>query len=320
MPDTSPALSLPYLLPSQAQKHVTHNEALARLDALVQLAVESRTETAPPAAPASGARYLVAEGATGAWAGQALAIAVWTGGLWEFTAPLPGWVAYVRDEALQAVFTGADWADVVPDLKNLDGLGVNADYDPVNRISVSSEATLLSHAGAGHQLKINKATTPDTASVLFQSNWSGRAEFGLTGGDNFAVKVSPDGSAWTQALSFAAGTGITSARGLRSGTLDIARDTVGSIPTPAAGGLVFLTVIDATFPQSEHSGIYAYDAGQSLKLTQLCAGSKMQNLNDVAMTGTTAINGNTGVSVQADTLRIENRGGTLWTYSYTFLC
>ena len=24
--------------------------------------------------------------------------------------------------------------------------------------------------------------------------------------------------------------------------------------------------------------------------------------------------------VQADTLRIENRGGTLWTYSYTFLC
>jgi hypothetical protein len=37
MPDTSHALSLPLIQPSQAQKHVTHNEALRILDAVVQL-------------------------------------------------------------------------------------------------------------------------------------------------------------------------------------------------------------------------------------------------------------------------------------------
>ena len=39
MPDTSHALSLPLIQPSQAQKHVTHNEALRILDAVVQLVV-----------------------------------------------------------------------------------------------------------------------------------------------------------------------------------------------------------------------------------------------------------------------------------------
>ena len=48
MSDLSPILSLPLLQASQAQKHVTHNEALMQLDLLVQLTVADRTRTAPP--------------------------------------------------------------------------------------------------------------------------------------------------------------------------------------------------------------------------------------------------------------------------------
>jgi hypothetical protein len=70
MTDTSPALSLPYIQPSQAQKHVTHNEALRMLDAVTQLSVQSSTLTQAPAVPVSGDRYLVGFGATGDWAGQ----------------------------------------------------------------------------------------------------------------------------------------------------------------------------------------------------------------------------------------------------------
>ena len=70
MSQTSTLLSLPYIQPAQAQKHVTHNEALRILDALVQLAVESRALTEPPAIAVDGARYIVAAGATGDWAGQ----------------------------------------------------------------------------------------------------------------------------------------------------------------------------------------------------------------------------------------------------------
>ncbi len=75
MPDTSTHLLLPYLLAAQAQKHVTVNEALRLLDGLVQLAVLDRHLTTPPASPADGDRYIVASGATGAWAGWDLNVA-----------------------------------------------------------------------------------------------------------------------------------------------------------------------------------------------------------------------------------------------------
>ncbi|MEK1894771.1 MAG: hypothetical protein AAAB20_16100 [Rhizobium sp.] len=37
MSDQTNNRALPYILPSQAGQHVTHNEALQRLDAIVQL-------------------------------------------------------------------------------------------------------------------------------------------------------------------------------------------------------------------------------------------------------------------------------------------
>ena len=40
--DFTPNLLLPYLAAAQAQKHVTLNEALRLLDALVQLVIQSR--------------------------------------------------------------------------------------------------------------------------------------------------------------------------------------------------------------------------------------------------------------------------------------
>ena len=62
--ENTPNLSLPYIMPSQAQKHVTHNEALRALDILVQLAVLDRDLTVPPSAPDEGDRHIVAAAAT----------------------------------------------------------------------------------------------------------------------------------------------------------------------------------------------------------------------------------------------------------------
>jgi len=70
MPDTSHALSLPLIQPSQAQKHVTHNEALRILDAVVQLVVIAADQSGPPTAPQSGDRYIVAPSGVGAWLGH----------------------------------------------------------------------------------------------------------------------------------------------------------------------------------------------------------------------------------------------------------
>ena len=55
--DFSARLNLPYLAAGQMQKHVTLNEALTRLDALIQTAVVSRTVSDQPADPAEGARW-----------------------------------------------------------------------------------------------------------------------------------------------------------------------------------------------------------------------------------------------------------------------
>lgn len=198
MPDTSPNLVLPYLMPSQAQKHVTHNEALQLLDAVVQLTVEAFGATTPPASPAAGQVWALGPSPGGAWAGQGRRLAARIGGDWVFIDPLEGWRAWGRAEAELRVWRGTLW-DRLP-LQNLDGLGIASVYDTTNRLSVASPATLLTHAGGGHQLKINKAGPGQTASLLYQTDWSGRAEMGLSGGDNFSVKVSADGATWAEAL------------------------------------------------------------------------------------------------------------------------
>jgi hypothetical protein len=82
-------LQLPYLAAAQAQKHVTHNEALRMLDALVQLSVLDRSRTAPPASPAEGDRHIVGAGATGLWAGWDGAIAAFIDGGWMRLPPRP---------------------------------------------------------------------------------------------------------------------------------------------------------------------------------------------------------------------------------------
>ena len=69
MSDQTNNLALPYILPSQAQKHVTHNEALQRLDAIVQLCIVEAS-SAPPSDASEGQCYLVAEGAGGSWSGR----------------------------------------------------------------------------------------------------------------------------------------------------------------------------------------------------------------------------------------------------------
>ncbi len=112
MTDQSTNLELPFLLPAQAQKHLTVNEALLRLDAVVQLSVVSATTTAQPTAPADGAIYIVPAGKTGAqWSAMAdQALAYWRDGAWEAIAPREGWLAFVRDTDQLRVYDGAAWS------------------------------------------------------------------------------------------------------------------------------------------------------------------------------------------------------------------
>ena len=254
--DFSAKLSLPYLLPNQAQKHVTLNESLRALDAIVQLSVISASETSTPDAPSEGDRYVVAGPASADWAGADDQIAAYQDGAWAFYSPQTGWTAWVEDSALLMVFDGKAWIELSASggASSPETFGINASADAVNRLSVRSEASLFSHEGAGHQIKINKASETDTASVLFQSNWSGRAEMGLTGSDDFLLKTSADGQSFAPTLlaqsstgNVGIGTWSPTAKLHVDGALRLGVAAAGELPDAAgvgAGGMIFVEQTD----------------------------------------------------------------------------
>jgi hypothetical protein len=108
MPD-SPNLTLPYIQASQAQKHITHNEAIQLLDGIVQLSVLSRIVAAPPGSPTDGDRYIVASAATGLWAGWDLNVAFFTSGAWVKLIPKPGWLAFSIADGAFYYWNGTAW-------------------------------------------------------------------------------------------------------------------------------------------------------------------------------------------------------------------
>jgi hypothetical protein len=264
MPDETTILSLPLILPAQAQKHVTHNEAILALDLIVQLTVINRTLTTAPALPTLGDRHIVAAGATGPWAGQSGRIALFSDTGWQFTQPLPGWRAHVLSEQQTAVFDGLSWKALADGPLSVTQLGVSATADAVNRLTVSAPATLLNHAGSGHQLKLNKAAAGDTASLLFQTGFSGRAEMGTAGSDDFSVKVSADGASFATALEADAATGeVTLPQPLHLGgqAADPSSPSNGTMWLNTTSGEVKVRSAGVTLPVGGGGGVTDGDKG-----------------------------------------------------------
>ncbi|WP_313517551.1 DUF2793 domain-containing protein [Brevundimonas sp.] len=210
--DASARLGLPYLAAGQLQKHVTLNEALTRLDALIQTAVVSRTVSDQPADPVEGALYILPEAATGAdWAthpaGRLLRHE--RGGWLPVPAP-DGLLAVVLDSEEILVRREGVWTPLsfgLPqEIQQITRLGVNATADATNVVAVRANKALWtaleSESGGDGDLRFtfNKQTAGDVLSLLFQSGWGGRAELGLVGDDDLRLKVSPDGGAWREVL------------------------------------------------------------------------------------------------------------------------
>jgi hypothetical protein len=109
MAGTTDRYAIEMLTSGQAQKEVSHNEALLRIDALLHAAVESRSLSAPPPAPAAGQCWIVAEGGSGVWSGQSGQIAQFSAGGWRFIEPREGCLVWVRGEGVFARRTPWGW-------------------------------------------------------------------------------------------------------------------------------------------------------------------------------------------------------------------
>lgn len=207
-PDATPALDLPLIAAGQAQKHVTLNEALLTLDALVHLAVSSATLAQPPASPAADLRHIVPAGATGAWSAADGKIALWRDGGWAFLTPRAGWTAWVADEGRHRLFDGAQWRPLVDALGVLSRLAVGpATASASTPLAVAGDNTLLGHAGASHRVAVNKNAETDTASLVFQSGFAGQTEVGACGNNDLSIRTSPAAGQWVTRMVVKRGNG-----------------------------------------------------------------------------------------------------------------
>lgn len=194
--DATPNLALPFILAAQAQKHVTHNESLLRLDALVQLTVLDRTGAAPPSAPADGQRHIVPVGATGAWIARDHAVAAWQDGAWMFYPPQTGWRAWVDGEAIAVVFDGAAWQPLLASAAASTTLA-RAPHGGTTVTAIAEEELAL--AGATVDSTI---TIPDRALVLAVST---RTTEAITGAASYDCGIPGDTAKYGGLLGTAAG-------------------------------------------------------------------------------------------------------------------
>jgi hypothetical protein len=112
--------------------------------------------------------------------------------------------------ALQSDGVGK-WTVVDQATSNLGPVGVGTAADPANPLSVYGASALFN--GVNFSFTINKAAAANTASIIFEDGFSGRAQLGLNGSDDFSFKVSPDGASWATALTVAAATGAVTFAG-----------------------------------------------------------------------------------------------------------
>lgn len=242
--DNSARLTLPYLAAGQMQKHVTLNEALTRLDALVQAAVVSRTTAEQPADPDDGDLHILPMDAHGAvWDGRPEgALMRFEAGGWTLVPAPDGMIVCVLDVGELVVRHDGGWrplGELLGELQQLTrlGLGTTADADNPFAAKLNKALWTALETGSGGdgdlRLTLNKQGSGDVLSLLFQSGYGGRAELGLIGDDDLRLKVSADGSAWHEALSVDRATGrVTTTLGaLRSEETILTAD--GSWTAPA---------------------------------------------------------------------------------------
>ena len=282
MTDT-PHLALPVIDPL-SQKHLIANDAFAKLDALVMLAVLDRDLAAPPGAPADGDRYLVKTPGSGLFAGHDNEIAHFSAGDWSFYTPRAGWLCFVRDEGLLLLWNGSAWVGAASaiELQNLARLGVGTTADATNPLAAKLNSALfaaktVAEGGDGNlRYVLSKEASAKTLSFLFQDNYSGCAEIGLAGDDDFHFKVSADGTNWRDGLTIARATGNVAVASTTAST----SSATGALTV--AGGLGVGGAINAG-----GDGTFGGTARLSSARVSIAGGA----LNGIGMTVATALSG-----------------------------
>ena len=186
--DVTPRLGLPYVAAAQAQKHIPINESLARLDGLVQLAVESRSVSVQPASPVSGGVWIAA------WPGPPTGTLMrFEAGAWEALTPAEGVLAWVKDENQMVAFDGAAWVPLSATFRST--IAAQTPNLANTRLEVLEQEVTVSGASTATSIVI-----PSRAIVLAVST---RTTAAITGAASYNCGVSGDASKFGGSLGVA---------------------------------------------------------------------------------------------------------------------
>ncbi len=102
---------IPLLAAGQAGKELTHNEALTRIDMVMQAAVIAVGLNIPPASPSVGQCWIIGTTPTGDWTGHGRALAGWTTGGWRFARPVEGLQVWSISSGTTVAYRSGVWQE-----------------------------------------------------------------------------------------------------------------------------------------------------------------------------------------------------------------
>ena len=207
--------------------------------------------------------------------------------------------------ALQSNGAGK-WTIVDQATSNLGPVGIGTAADPSNPLSVYGAAALFN--GTNFNVTVNKAAAGDTASLIFEDGFSGRAQMGLAGSDNFSFKVSPNGSTWTTAIALDAATGAATFANQRTAVSDAAYSALTTDRLIAYTAITAARVVSLPTASS-------YGLGQRLTVVDESGACSATNSITLARAGSDTINGAAGAIIAAGYgyIELESNGSNAWT-------
>ena len=214
----SPRLTLPYIRPAQAQKHVTHNQAIRQIDGLIHMSVASDALSTPPTEQVEGTCYLVPPTAQDGWQGWAHHVAIWQDAAWMFLTPKTGWRLFVSDQKKLMVYHGSAWvvlADANPH-HSLEALSIQATTTATQRLAVQSHTILWTSisqsddATGGIVHVLNKNAASQDNGLVFQNNYKPHLSMGCFGSNDFKISRIDEAGAHQDSLTLDSQSGILS--------------------------------------------------------------------------------------------------------------
>jgi hypothetical protein len=306
---TTPHLGLTLIEQSQAQKEVTMNMALMRIDALLNSGAMDKDLSTPPASPVDGDVYLVADGATGDWEGHEDEVAYFEQ-VWRFITPNSGLMLWVADEGAFYLFDGTEWVPTSggASLSGLSDVALDSPaHGEVLRFDTVSGGwvnDVVEGGGGGGEANTASNVNGDAGGVFKDKSGAELRFNNLVAGDNITLS---GGGASGGDVTITGGAGATSPALADVSDVTVTAVTSGELLGYSGSQWVNRTLVEAGIAASDHSHVLAdiSDVGG------LAAKSTIDN-DDWSGAALAVANGGTGLtSVAADGLLAGNGAGAL---------